>query len=82
MDAKELVTALRGFGLTQREIGESCDLSQGAISHIETGRIKSVLVENYKKLEAFYLAETKKRTRAVRKQRQRALESVGTRGAE
>jgi transcriptional regulator with XRE-family HTH domain len=76
MDAKDLVIALRGFGFTQREIGEACALSQGAISHIETGRIKSVLVENYKKLESFYRIEKKRRERAVRKIL-RDVEAVG-----
>jgi transcriptional regulator with XRE-family HTH domain len=52
MEANELVTALRALGLSQKEIGEACGLSQGAISHIETGRSKSVLIDTHRKLEA------------------------------
>lgn len=42
MDAQEIIGALRAKGLSQRVIAERTGLSQGAISHIETGRRKDV----------------------------------------
>ncbi|WP_053567908.1 helix-turn-helix domain-containing protein [Caballeronia cordobensis] len=42
MDARQLVVSIRKRGLSQEEIAERCGLSQGAISHIETGRRKDV----------------------------------------
>jgi transcriptional regulator with XRE-family HTH domain len=54
MDAKELIAGLRAVGLSQKDIGGACGLSQGAISHIETGRSKGVLFETHQKLETLY----------------------------
>lgn len=42
MDARQLVVSIKKQGLSQEEIAERCGLSQGAISHIETGRRKDV----------------------------------------
>ncbi|MDR5736161.1 helix-turn-helix domain-containing protein [Caballeronia sp. LZ025] len=42
MDARQLVVSIRKRGLSQEEIADRCGLSQGAISHIETGRRKDV----------------------------------------
>lgn len=57
MDAKQLIIALRKRGKSQKTIADECGLSQGAISHIETGRRKNVLATTQKKLERLY-AET------------------------
>lgn len=54
MDGKEIVSALRALGMSQREIGERCGLSQGAISHIETGRRKNLFASTERALEALY----------------------------
>lgn len=54
MEGKELVLALRALGLSQREIGEGCGLSQGAISHIETGRRRNVLASTERALGLLY----------------------------
>ncbi|WP_186098255.1 helix-turn-helix domain-containing protein [Burkholderia gladioli] len=54
MEGKELVSALRALGMSQREIGERCGLSQGAISHIETGRRKNLFAATERSLEALY----------------------------
>lgn len=54
MEGKELVSALRARGMSQREIGERCGLSQGAISHIETGRRKNLFAATQRSLEALY----------------------------
>lgn len=54
MDGRELVLALRALGLSQRQIGEGCGLSQGAISHIETGRRKNMLASTERALMALY----------------------------
>ncbi|KVD81904.1 hypothetical protein WS62_23395 [Burkholderia sp. ABCPW 14] len=57
MDAKQLIIALRKHGLSQTAIAEKCGLSQGAISHIEIGRRKNVLLSTQQQLERLY-AET------------------------
>lgn len=65
MDSKELVRALRELGLSQRQIGEACDLSQSAISHIQTGRRKNVRATTENALERLYekkLVEMKRAT--------------------
>lgn len=54
MEALELVLALRGLGLSQKEVADLCGLSQGAISHIETGRRKNVFSVTQKSLERAY----------------------------
>lgn len=51
MDAKELVGLLRSRGLSQNQIAEKCGLSQGAISHIETGRRKNVFLTTHQQLQ-------------------------------
>ncbi|WP_429498916.1 helix-turn-helix domain-containing protein [Robbsia andropogonis] len=42
MDTKTIIVELRKRGLSQRQIADACGLTQGAISHIETGRRKNV----------------------------------------
>ncbi|MDN7894504.1 helix-turn-helix transcriptional regulator [Burkholderia cepacia] len=51
MDAKEIIGLLRSRGLSQKQIAEKCGLSQGAISHIETGRRKNVLLTTHQQLQ-------------------------------
>lgn len=65
MEAKELIATLRGLGLSQREIGEECGLSQGAIGHVVTGRSKDVYAGTQRQLEALLARELKARGREV-----------------
>lgn len=52
MDTKTVITQLRGLGMSQAAIAAECGLSQGAISHIETGRRKDVRASTHEKLVA------------------------------
>lgn len=52
MDAIDLIRELRSRGLSQQAIAERCGLTQGAISHIETGRRKNVFVTTRDRLAA------------------------------
>lgn len=63
MDAKEIITALRSIGLSQKEIGDACGVSQGAIGHVVTGRTKDVYAETQRQLEALLVRELKARGR-------------------
>ncbi|MBN9116834.1 MAG: helix-turn-helix transcriptional regulator [Pandoraea sp.] len=54
MDAQQLVLALKALGLSQKEIAEKCQLSQGAISHIETGRRTNVFASTKEQLQRLY----------------------------
>ncbi|MFA9439435.1 helix-turn-helix domain-containing protein [Uliginosibacterium sp. sgz301328] len=42
LTAQQLVLKIRSHGLSQAEIARRAGLSQGAVSHIETGRRKQV----------------------------------------
>jgi transcriptional regulator with XRE-family HTH domain len=42
MDAQELVVSIRKLGLSQEQVAQRVGMTQGAISHIETGRRKDV----------------------------------------
>lgn len=57
MDAIDLIRELRRLGLSQQTIAARCGLSQGAISHIETGRRKNVFATTRDKLAALLKAE-------------------------
>lgn len=52
MDTKTVIAELRGLGKSQAAIAAECDLSQGAISHIETGRRKDVRASTHERLVA------------------------------
>ncbi|ANN78924.1 MULTISPECIES: helix-turn-helix domain-containing protein [Bordetella] len=52
MDTKDVVAELRSLGKSQAAIAAECQLSQGAISHIETGRRKEVRASTHAKLMA------------------------------
>lgn len=54
MEAQEIIGALRARGMSQRVIAERTGLSQGAISHIETGRRKNVMSSTKDQLSALY----------------------------
>jgi transcriptional regulator with XRE-family HTH domain len=43
LSAKQLISVMRGLGMSQREIGVNSGISQSAVSHIETGRRKHAL---------------------------------------
>lgn len=60
LDAKQIISALRDRGFSQKVIASKTGLSQGAISHIETGRRKNVLASTLLQLERLY-AETSDR---------------------
>jgi transcriptional regulator with XRE-family HTH domain len=42
MDAQQLVVSIRKLGLSQEQVAQRVGMTQGAISHIETGRRKDV----------------------------------------
>lgn len=50
MRAQEMVQELRDLGMSQIEIANRTGLSQGAVSHIMTGRRKDVRMSTYTKL--------------------------------
>ncbi|MDH1299703.1 helix-turn-helix transcriptional regulator [Achromobacter sp. GD03932] len=50
MDTKTVIAELRGLGKSQAAIAAECELSQGAISHIETGRRKDVRASTHERL--------------------------------
>lgn len=52
MDTRTVIAELRGLGKSQAAIAAECDLSQGAISHIETGRRKDVRASTHERLVA------------------------------
>ncbi|MDR8400085.1 helix-turn-helix transcriptional regulator [Paraburkholderia sp. USG1] len=54
MDARQLVVSIRKQGLTQEQIAERTGLSQGAVSHIETGRRKNVFATTKERLEKLH----------------------------
>jgi transcriptional regulator with XRE-family HTH domain len=54
MDARQLVVSIRKQGLTQEQIAERTGLSQGAVSHIETGRRKNVFATTKESLEKLH----------------------------
>jgi transcriptional regulator with XRE-family HTH domain len=60
MDAQQLVSSLRKMGLSQKDIAEKCGMSQGGISHIETGRRKNVLATTKEQLDKLYLEQSAK----------------------
>ncbi|MCM2493063.1 helix-turn-helix domain-containing protein [Burkholderia glumae] len=64
MEAQQLVSLLRERGLSQKEIAKRSGLSQGAISHIETGRRKNVMASTLRQLESL-AAETGERSGSV-----------------
>lgn len=43
LSAQQLVSVMRGLGMSQKEIGVASGISQSAVSHIETGRRKHAL---------------------------------------
>jgi transcriptional regulator with XRE-family HTH domain len=54
MDAIDVIRELRKRGLSQQTIAARTGLSQGAISHIETGRRKNVFATTRDKLVDLY----------------------------
>lgn len=47
-----MISELRHLGKSQAAIAAECGLTQGAISHIETGRRKDVRMSTHEKLVA------------------------------
>lgn len=54
MDAIDAIRDLRRHGLSQQTIAHRTGLSQGAISHIETGRRKNVFATTRDRLLALH----------------------------
>lgn len=54
LSPRELVLALRGFGLTQKQIEEETGIPQPAVSKIERGESKDVMSKNYRALVALH----------------------------
>jgi len=54
MDARQLVVSIRKQGLSQEQIAARTGLSQGAISHIETGRRKNVFATTKERLQQLH----------------------------
>jgi len=50
MDTKTAIAELRKLGYSQAAIASACNVTQGAISHIETGRRKDVRASTYSAL--------------------------------
>lgn len=59
MEAIDLIRKLHEHGLSQQAIADRTGLSQGAISHIETGRRKRVFVTTRDALMVLYEAVRK-----------------------
>ena len=54
MEAKDYVTAIRSFKLTQAQIAERTGMEQSTISKIENGVVKDVLSVSYRALQSLY----------------------------
>lgn len=54
MEAKDLVLAIRAFGLTQAEVTEKTGIPQPTISKIERGEVEDVMSKNYRALLALH----------------------------
>ena len=54
MEAKELVLAIRAFGLTQVEVSERTGIPQPTISKIERGAVEDVMSKSYRELQALH----------------------------
>lgn len=52
MDTKTAIAELRSLGYSQAAIADSCGLSQGAISHILTGRRKDIRASTHERIIA------------------------------
>lgn len=69
MEAKDIVTKLKGLGLTQTQIAEGTGIPQ-TISKIERGAIDDVLSKSYRALLAFCEKQDRIAQRAKRKPKQ------------
>jgi predicted transcriptional regulator len=56
VDWKKLLTELMAAGLTQKVIADELELSQGAVSHLLTGRTAAMQWEKGEKLIALHKA--------------------------
>lgn len=54
MEARDLVLAIRAFGLTQNEVSEKTGIPQPTISKIERGDVEDVMSKNYRALLALH----------------------------
>lgn len=54
MDAKDLLMAIRAFGLTQVQISERTGVAQSTISKIERGEVADIMSKSYRALQALH----------------------------
>lgn len=54
MEARDLVLAIRSFGLTQMQVSERTGIPQPTISKIERGDVDDVMSKNYRSLLALH----------------------------
>jgi predicted transcriptional regulator len=65
MEAKDFVTDLLKWGLTQVQIAERSGIPQPTISKIARGEVEDVLSRNYRSLQHVHEAEKKRRARRL-----------------
>ncbi len=58
MEAKDFISDLRRWGLTQKQIEERTGIPQPTISKVALGKVEDVLSRSYRKLQALH-AEVK-----------------------
>lgn len=61
MEARDFVTDLQSWGLTQTQIAERSGIPQPTVSKIARGAVDDVLSKNYRSLEALHKEEAAKR---------------------
>ncbi len=54
MEARDFITELAAYGLTQSEISERTGIPQPTISKVSRGDVADVLSRNYRKLQALH----------------------------
>lgn len=58
MEARDFVSAIRAYGLTQAQIAERTGIPQPTISKIERGDVSDVMSKSYRALQALHAAIT------------------------
>jgi transcriptional regulator with XRE-family HTH domain len=54
MEAKDYLTAIRAYGMTQAEVSAHTGIPQPTISKIERGEVEDVMSRNYRALQALH----------------------------
>ena len=64
MEARDFVTDLQSWGLTQEQIAEKSGVPQPTISKIARGKVEDVFSRTYRSLQAVHAQEHERRSAA------------------